>query len=443
MSAHLSNEIVERFHTQSLTGGDGGEIYNHILSCETCRRKLVTSQAETVALRTLTDHILPQEGEEPYHLDLAMIEGFVDDTLDALDRSTVNLHLEDCSECSAEVADLRESLATMKAASRQHEPDPIDAIASSPRRAFAIPMRLAAAVVLIAFAAIALIVVLRWRATGPAQVPANRDTTAGTQPTPSTSPQNAAVAPSPGRVVNPPKLAQNPPGEGPERQERALVALKDGANEIRIDQSGNLVGLPSLPAESREAIRQALTGESINRPDVLDELVGTQVSERAPAGSEERISLVYPAGSIIQENQPTLRWKPSKTAEAYRVEIADATFHQIAKSEELPATTQSWTPSTSLKRGQNYTWTIRAVNKEGTPSFLTSQAKFKVLAEDRVRDLNQLKAGSQSHLALGLFYAREGMIADAKREFRILVKNNPNSTIVKKLLSNVGSWERR
>jgi hypothetical protein len=441
MSAHLSNEIVERFHTQSLTGGDRGVIYSHILGCETCRRRVVTSQAETAALGKISDHFLPQEGEEPYHVDPATIEAFVDNTLDALDRSTAKLHLEDCAECSAEVADLRESLATMKAAS-QVERQIARRIASSPPFGLSVPLRIAAMVAMIVFAAIALVLVLRWRSTGPAQPSNGRDVTAGTQPTPLASPQVPGVAPSPNVVVSPPKLAENPPGEGPERQQRALVALKDGANEIRIDQSGKIIGLPSLPAESRQAMKEALTGESINRPDVLDELISTQVSERATAGNEERIILVYPAKSVIQENQPTLRWTASKTAEAYRIEIADDKFHQVAKSEDLPATSQNWTPSTPLKRGQIYTWTIRAVNKGGALSSLTSQAKFKVLAADRIRELNQVKA-SQSHLALGLFYAREGMIAEAEAEFGILMKQNADSTLSRKLLTQIRSWRKR
>jgi len=425
-----------------LTGGDRTVIYDHILGCETCRRRVVDSEAKSVALRTLGDHLLTQEGEEPYHLDPATIEAFVDDTLDALDRSTAKLHLEDCAECSAEVADLRESLATMKAAS-QVERQTTRKIASSPPFGLSVPLRIAAMVAMIVFAAIALVLVLRWRSTGPAQPNNGRDITAGSQPTPLASPQVPGVAPSPNVVVSPPKLAENPPGEGPELQPRALVVLKDGANEIRIDQSGNIVGLPSLPAESRQAMKEALTGESINRPDVLDELVSTQVSERAPTGNEERIRIGYPANSVIQANNPTLRWTPSKTAEAYRIEIADETFHQMAKSEDLPATTQSWTPATALKRGGIYTWTIRAVNKEGEASSLISQGKFKVLSQDKVRELNQLRTGPPSHFALGLFYAREGMIADAELEFGILVKENPDSAVLKKLLKNVRSWRRR
>lgn len=434
MSAHLSNEVIEQFHRQALTGGDRGEIYNHILRCETCRQRVVTPQIEAVALRTLTGHLLPTEDEEPFHLELETIEAFVDDTLDPLDRSTVKLHLEDCAQCAAEVSDLRESLATMKAASRRpSERLPAEGRSSRSLK-FSTPIRIAATIALIAFAAIALIALFRWRSSSPSII-------TGSQPTPFASPQAPALTPSPSTGANPPRLAENPPTKEPNEQPRNVIALKDGPNEIALDQGGNVVGLSSLPAETREAVKEALTEERLNRPSVLDDVTSAEVSARGP-GSEERIGILSPANTVINNNKPTLRWTPSKTAEAYRVEIADETFHQIAKSGDLPATTRSWTPSIPLKRGGIYTWTIRAVNKGGEPSAVTSQAKFRILGDDKVRQLNRLKAGSQSHLALGIFYAREGMLTEAEREIGILVRENPNSGVVKKLLKQIRSWRK-
>jgi hypothetical protein len=221
------------------------------------------------------------------------------------------------------------------------------------------------------------------------------------------------------------------------------LPLKDGPNEIAIDEGGNVVGASSLSAETRQAVKEALAEERLNRPSVLDEVASAQVSERGPSGAEEPIRVIYPVRTVVGDATPTLRWTPSKTAEACRIEIADETFHQVAKSEDLPATTGTWTPTTPLKRGGIYTWTIRAVNNGGDASAVVSQGRFKVLSQDRVRELNQLKTSSQSHFALGLFYAQEGMVADAEREFRILLKANPNSPVLKKLIKDVGSWQKR
>jgi predicted anti-sigma-YlaC factor YlaD len=442
MNAHLSSEIVERFHNQSLSGGDRGVIYNHILACEACRRRVVTSETEAVSITLLTEHLLPQFDEDWYHLDSATTEAFVDDQLDTFDRNIAKLHLEDCAECSDEVTDLRESLATMRAASREEKPQHTAVIAPKRRYIFAMPMRVAAMVAVIAFAALALLVVLRWKSSGPtASQNSGSDKTAGSQPTPLASPQIPSFAPSP-EVITPPNVAENPPSkDGNKPSPSAVIALKDGPNQVTIDETGNIAGLPALPTESRQAVKDALTGERLTRPNVLDELTTTDVSTRAPTGDDDRITIAYPIRRVIQSDRPTLRWKASKTAQAYRVEIADESFRRVAQSEDLSSASQSWTPSAPLKRGQVYTWTIRAVTKGGELSPLTSQGKFKVLGHDKERELNQLKA-RQSHLALGLFYAREGMIAEAEGEFGLLAKANPNSVLAKRLLRQVRSWWR-
>lgn len=440
MSAHLSNEIVERFHAQELTPQDRGAIYGHVLDCETCRQRVVTVETEGVAVRTLTEYLLPIEGEEPFHLDGDTIEAFVDDNLDPTDRSMVNLHLEDCAECLREVNDLRESLATMRAASRQPgvaSPN----LKQEAETGFRIPMRIAAAVALVAFLSIALLVIWKLRS-APSS---GNGVTAGSQPTPAASPQTNPPGPSPSANNSPeqPKLAANPPPKATnERGTETAVLLKDGPNQIGVAPRGSVTGLETLPSESREAARQVLMGEEVSRPDILHELTTADASVRGPTNGGDRIRIIYPASVVISTDNPTLRWAPSKAAISYRVEILDEGFHQVAKSEDLPSTRQTWTPSAPLTRGGVYTWTIRAVNKEGDASPVTSQSKFKILDAQSVKELNRMKT-SRSHLALGLFYARQGMVAEAEREFRILAKDNPNSNLPNRLLANIRSWRRR
>jgi hypothetical protein len=433
MNAHLSNEIVERFHNQSISVGDRGVIYNHILGCETCRRRVVTAQTEAVAGQALSNHLLPQEGDEPYHLDPATIEAFVDDKLNALDRNIAKLHLEDCAECSDEVTDLRESLATMRATSQAAEVT----IPARPHSRFSTPMTIAAAVALVSFAVIALFVI--WRLKSTVTLP-GREIAVQNQPTPapSSSVTTPGVAPSPNLAANP-----NGPNEGPPQPPKgSVVSVKDGANEIALDKVGNVTGVESLPAESRVVVKSALEGAQLNRPDVLDEVATAPASVRGASESEKPIKIVYPTSAVIAETRPKLRWAASKTATAYRIEIADEGFHQVAKSQDLPANTSTWTTTSSLRRGMVYTWTIRAVNRNGESSLVTSQGKFKVLPKDRNNKLNRLRSASQSHLALGLFYAHEGMTAQAEREFGILLKQNPDSGIPKRLLSEVRSWRK-
>jgi hypothetical protein len=442
MTPHLSNEVVERFHTQALAGGDKAVIYDHILGCESCRLRIVNPRAQSIAVAAMTAHLLPQDAEEPYHLDYETIEAFVDDKLDPIDRSAAKLHLEDCAECSAEIEDLRESLATMKAASRQQLAS-WTKVETPPRTAikFTVPVRIAAMVAIAALGALMVFVIWRWKSSGPTQVPGT-DRTAETKPTPNSSPITPSLGPSPA-IVTPPKLVENPPTKGlNEMPAPTVAALKDGAHEISIDQAGNVIGAPALSTDSQRTLKAALTGESLVRPTVLDDVATAEESVRAPTGNEERIRILSPTRTVILQDKPTLRWTPSTTADAYRIEIADESFRRVDHNDELLASTQSWTPTVRLARGQIYTWTIRAVSKGGEPSQLTSQGKFKILSEDKVREWNRLRSAN-SHLALGLFYAREGMIADAEREFGILLKANPDSAVAKKLLREVQGWRKR
>ena len=67
--------------------------------------------------------------------------------------------------------------------------------------------------------------------------------------------------------------------------------------------------------------------------------------------------------------------------------------------------------------------------------------KFKVLSESSLRELEQIKQ-ARSHLALGVFYANEGMLTEAEREFQILVGDNPRVPVLKKLLTQIQSWSK-
>ena len=66
---------------------------------------------------------------------------------------------------------------------------------------------------------------------------------------------------------------------------------------------------------------------------------------------------------------------------------------------------------------------------------LPPDARFRIVYGRAAADLTALKRNNpQSHLLLGVAYANAGLIEDAKREFEILLRHNPNSEVAKKLL---------
>ena len=125
--------------------------------------------------------------------------------------------------------------------------------------------------------------------------------------------------------------------------------------------------------------------------------------------------------------------------------VGDLKGHAVASSELLSSNQTTWTPLTPLKRGEIYSWGVEATvdgKKIYAPGITETEMKFKVLSESSVRELEQLKK-ARSHLALGVFYANEGMVAEAEREFQILVRDNPRVPVLKKLLMQIQSWRKR
>ena len=91
-----------------------------------------------------------------------------------------------------------------------------------------------------------------------------------------------------------------------------------------------------------------------------------------------------------------------------------------------------------------YSWTVTAVaeGKEITsPGPSAPEMKFQVLSAADLGQINRLKQ-VRSHLALGLYYAKLGLIDEAEREVQTVVKENPSSSSAAKLLREIRSWRR-
>ena len=76
-----------------------------------------------------------------------------------------------------------------------------------------------------------------------------------------------------------------------------------------------------------------------------------------------------------------------------------------------------------------------------SPSASVSEVKFAILSGNDLSELNQLRK-SDSRLALGVFYARVGLVAEAEREFQKLIQLNPQSELPRKLLQSVRSGRK-
>ena len=154
-------------------------------------------------------------------------------------------------------------------------------------------------------------------------------------------------------------------------------------------------------------------------------------------------AVLSPGGVVLSNNRPVFKWEPLEGATGYRVLVADAANQEAATSGSLTSATTQWTPSVPLRRGGIYTWVVIATvnDKEVTsPAATAPEMRFKLLDDGKVLELNLLRRSTKSHLALGVFYAQEGMLVEAEREFQQLVNENPKSPVAIKLLRAVQSW---
>jgi hypothetical protein len=142
---------------------------------------------------------------------------------------------------------------------------------------------------------------------------------------------------------------------------------------------------------------------------------------------------------VIETDRPTFRWRPLEGTEHCTVTIFDAKLRQVASSG--PVTQSQWTIPNALKRGVDYSWQITAVKAGETivsPKPPLPEARFRVLDQRTVNVLATLRLSlGTSHLAMGVFYWKHGLLADAEREFQALAHANPDSSVVKELLKDI------
>ena len=208
-------------------------------------------------------------------------------------------------------------------------------------------------------------------------------------------------------------------------------------------EAGGISGIDGASVTTRREIADALTAEEIKPLDTPNPLSGPAGVLRGPNRGQP-FKLISPERTVILKDRPSFAWEALHGASSYRVYVGDKKGHEVAKSEELSPSRTRWTVSAPLKRGEIYSWAVAAIvdGKEVfSPGASGPEMKFEVLPNEKLEELNALKK-TRSHLALGVFYAKVGMIVEAEHQFQILIRLNPDSRVLKKLLTQIQSWRR-
>ena len=462
MTEHLTEQQIESFRRRKLSPEGLRTAHQHLAACEMCRTRLGASGQVALAFGAFKRELQQADAEDD-HLLYQQLSGYVDDELHEIDREIVESHLEACAVCAAEVHDLRDFKSTITA--REHEtarkltrseqylawwkwgirPNPIHAAA-------------AAAVIILIFVAALLLLrpkVSRQDKAEIAQAP---------QTSSEATPQNLPALPSPSappqvkeggppdkpsdinRVspsTQPEKQSTSKRGEGgPAPTSQIVVTLKDGERVVTMDSRGQINGVAASEPGVQRLVTVALRSERLEKPPALDRLIRGSSTQLDIPGDGSSFALQRPVGTVVQSDRPTFTWKPLDGASGYVVSVFDSHLDEVARSESL--TTTVWSPPRALQRGAIYRWQVIAL-KDGRevvlPSPTAPEAKFKVLEQEQSQALMRARRRyADSHLVLGVLYARRGLLDDAETELQALVKDNPTSTVARKLLASLQAW---
>jgi hypothetical protein len=456
MTEHLSTSRMERFCLSGLPEAELAVITEHLTQCQPCHELFADTLKTQRGAPSIRFTLDPEFWLRHEHVDFDQLVSLADDKLDTTDREMIDIHLITCATC-------REDVRSFLAFRQEIEPELSVRYGPSAQKPLPgqerqwnwwrgvarRPAYAVAAVILITVGLAIAIVVFRnrtgvfeaWNGPTPQMSPKPTPSDGGvvTAASPTTTPPNnesASTSPKPTIEPSPKRSTENP---APQIENSAVLALNDGHRTITLNKDGKVTGLDDVPPETKRDIANALVAEKIEAPAVLNSLASESTTLRGNGNKGAPFKLVSPGTTVIIESSPLFKWEQLSGASGYRVYVLDSRGHQVAKSEDLPSAKTEWKLTDPLNRGNVYAWVVIAVvdGKEiVSPGAAASSMKFQVLSANDLQKLDQLKR-TRSHLVLGVFYAKVGLLAEAEREFQELDRLNPDDNVAKKLLRSV------
>jgi hypothetical protein len=450
---HLTEQEVVDFQRQMLTSAERRRLDAHVAACEDCLQRILGPSHSLLAFGSLTEAFMPSAGEKPFHLSSEELKRYHHADLDEADRIIFESHLEICSECNLEADNLRASASSVPAIVRsaglaesatKSRWGWLSAFGRGPQ--FWTPAR---ALGIIAAVGCVLIILALWiqQRPAPGQDQAaqteQRDNPAAPQPTGEIAGSNQNESASGG--IDHQGSANASPEEQNAADSTGVIRLKDGEGEVSLDGKGHLSGLEKLSPQIQRSVQTALASETLPEPHGLSELAGAKINLMGGTAEGLPFKLVAPVGVVISSSRPTLRWQPLDGAVSYTVSVFDSNFNRVAKSD--PQSETIWLVPLSLRNGNVYSWQVTALRDKQeitSPVAPAPRAQFKIVEIERLNEIASVrKQRPRSALALGVVYARAGLLDEAEREFRALSNDNPQSKVAKRLLRTVQNWRSR
>jgi hypothetical protein len=411
MTEHLSDEIILAYRRRSLAAAELLSASNHLAACADCRVRVSPPSvlhAGFAAIRT----VLVAEAN-PSHLSYDEIASYVDGKLQSEDVARVELHARECPSCAAD-------LKGIQALRNELEAPPARKSSWGKFAEFwQTGLNWKGSLVFAGAAGCALLLLFVVR--GPNPQEANRRAQA--QPPKSAAPAGvSAGVPEPRQPV----------------QTATADSIRDGNRLVSIAAGGTISGLEAIPDSDRTSLQRVLAANRVDAPAALAGLAGAGGILMGSRAQAPQALLQAPVGRVVETDRPMLRWKPLPGA-TYLVSVFDSRYDEMASSGWIPDA--EWRIPQALRRGGVYSWQLN-VRQNGVeftvPVPPAPEARFRILSAADEADLIRVRGiAGDSHLVLGLQYAKAGLLDEAIQELRTLRQQNPESETVAALLESV------
>lgn len=433
MTMHLGKQELLRFQQRTMAADELLLADRHLSSCTACAQSLAALVELPGAVARVRRELAQAEGEPCAYFSYEQKADYVNGDLGASELALAKMHLAQCGECCLALAELqtvqqslRPELVGMPAQRKTWE---------SWRTWFAVPTTrwfwrglgtVATAALLVWFSA------SNWRGR---EMPRPRQISTLT---PNTSNQRIAEgvpnAPTPAVMPETPALSASGP----------KIVLQDAGQQVALDATNQLRGLEALSLPVQAAVKEALVTQQIKVSSQVIRMRAATVELLGKGRDATDFILLSPVGQVVPSTQPVLKWQALNGASSYFVSIYDANLRKVASSGALTVT--EWQPALQLERGRSYYWQVRALRDEQeffAPAPSAPDAKFKVLERAQFTEIEQTKTVRNSHLTLGVLYARAGMLEEAELELKALVAANPHSPVAQRILQSFEQQSRR
>ena len=427
---HLSTQLQHRFLARLLSPEETLDVIKHLRECDACREKL--SALRSIKPGSVADTILPERPAED-HPSADSLGAYLDNDLSHPDKTDLEAHLSTCELCQRALADLksfREEL--LQSPAQEYAPvaetsrssgtvpppsRPRDyGATSSGRRLFSqgnqrfldwfnqplVYAAVAALVVVIGIVAV--------------RSPETLGIGGGGRVTVTDGDHRIVVGPN--GITNPPTGL---PGEVLTGLNNvAAPILKDEPPALSPTLKNNLMALKRVPS--------VLLGQS---------------SATVP------FQVLSPVRTMVESVRPTFRWTAASGATGYVVHVIadDRSLEEVATSPVIIPTTSApacqWVvaESMTLSPGKRYRWYVTATIQDqdvDAPGIEQAQAKFAVLSEEDLTNLNVLRKRAQGdHLIGGLLNLNAGLLDAAQSDFEILLADPGQSASAKAFLQGM------